>query len=185
MALWVNDNGVWKETKMLWVNDNGVWKEVAGAEPLYQGGYFAGNITVGSTTYALVLSPIESGESPAIAWGPSDTTVIAADSRTDGVANTSYLAGLAGSWPAAEFCDGLTLNGYSDWYMPAIDELMLIFRNMAAVPEDQRFSAVSYWSSTDATDNIRALAMDTSGAQIELTRSLVAPRARAVRRVAV
>jgi prepilin-type N-terminal cleavage/methylation domain-containing protein len=67
--------------------------------------------------------------SPAVsdlAWGPLGTVTglneltAAAD---NGAANTATLAGLAGSYPAADYCDALVQGGYSDWYLPAKDQL--------------------------------------------------------------
>jgi uncharacterized repeat protein (TIGR02543 family) len=55
-------------------------------------------------------------------WGPTGVTTNVWNT-TDGVANTVALAGLTGSYPAADYCDNLTENGYSDWYLPAKDQL--------------------------------------------------------------
>jgi hypothetical protein len=32
--------------------------------------------------------------------------------------------------PAAEFCEGLTIGGFSDWYMPALNELEVCYYNL-------------------------------------------------------
>ena len=34
------------------------------------------------------------------------------------------------SHPAAQFCEGLTIGGYSDWYMPAKNELEICYYNL-------------------------------------------------------
>jgi hypothetical protein len=49
-----------------------------------------------------------------------------------GEANTTFLVGLSGSgtpapYVAAEYCDDLTAHGQSDWYLPAQDELYVLF----------------------------------------------------------
>lgn len=47
----------------------------------------------------------------------------AADSNTDGAANTSALATPVGQYPAAQVCINKLSSGFSDWYLPAICEL--------------------------------------------------------------
>ena len=34
------------------------------------------------------------------------------------------------SHPAAQFCEGLTIGGFSDWYMPALNELEVCYYNL-------------------------------------------------------
>ena len=34
------------------------------------------------------------------------------------------------SHPAAQFCEGLTIGGFSDWYMPARNELEICYYNL-------------------------------------------------------
>jgi type IV pilus assembly protein PilA len=79
------------------------------------------------------------------AWGPSGVTT-GAQSNTDGSANTVILAGLAGSYPAAEYCDALSEGGYTDWYLPAKDQL---FSGRVALGLSGFPSGVYYWSSTE------------------------------------
>ncbi|HFL3415530.1 TPA: DUF1566 domain-containing protein [Legionella pneumophila] len=47
----------------------------------------------------------------------------AADSITDGLANTNALASPAGEYPAAQACLNKSSQGFTDWFMPAICEL--------------------------------------------------------------
>lgn len=50
-----------------------------------------------------------------------------------GEANTAFLVGATGEpdypFAAAEYCDGLSAHGYSDWYLPAQDELNVLYTN--------------------------------------------------------
>jgi hypothetical protein len=39
-------------------------------------------------------------------------------------------------YPAAHFCNDLSIGGYSDWYLPARDELELIYRNLKPVTDN-------------------------------------------------
>ncbi|MDO9579911.1 MAG: DUF1566 domain-containing protein [Bacteroidales bacterium] len=51
---------------------------------------------------------------------------------------------------AVKLCYDLVLNGYSDWYLPSIDELNKLYINRAAIGV---FSTMSYWSSTELDRN--------------------------------
>lgn len=46
---------------------------------------------------------------------------------------------------AARLCYDLVLNGYSDWYLPSIDELLLLYQQRASL---QGLSSGYFWSST-------------------------------------
>jgi hypothetical protein len=49
---------------------------------------------------------------------------------------------------AAKICDDYTLNGFTDWYLPSIDELQLICENLYS-GKIGNFTDGFYWSSTD------------------------------------
>jgi hypothetical protein len=34
------------------------------------------------------------------------------------------------TYPAAQFCEGLSIGGYTDWYMPAINEVQVFYYNL-------------------------------------------------------
>jgi hypothetical protein len=95
----------------------------------YGGGYYAGKISTtgdGVATHYLIVSPKASGQaarSYSTAGGSGDPTSV-----IDGPNNSSTMNN--SSHPAAQFCEGLTINGYSDWYMPARNELMVIYYNL-------------------------------------------------------
>lgn len=54
-------------------------------------------------------------------------------STTDGDGNTATIDAGSYSNPAADYCASLTAFGYSDWYLPAIDELVIIQNNYVAI----------------------------------------------------
>jgi hypothetical protein len=49
-------------------------------------------------------------------------------SEYDGAANTANMADA--SHPAAQYCEGLSIGGYSDWYLPARYELDIAYENL-------------------------------------------------------
>ncbi len=98
----------------------------------YEGGFFAGQIgTGGVATHNLVVAPKSSGEDPAQPWKTSNTSTPGTSSVIDGPANTAaMIAAGAASHPAADFCNGLSIGGFSDWYMPAQNEVEVCYFNL-------------------------------------------------------
>jgi hypothetical protein len=94
------------------------WPAAIGAA--YGGGYFAGQVNQSGTVYNLIVSPKSTGES-SLAYKTANTDDPSAVSVIDGPANSAAINNAA--HPAAQFCEGLTIGGFSDWYMPAQNEL--------------------------------------------------------------
>jgi hypothetical protein len=74
-------------------------------------------------------------------------------SLTDGPGNTAILIASPGHI-AAEFCANLSLNGYTDWYLPAHDELKVMYTNRTATPfaTNNGFASILrsiHWSSSE------------------------------------
>ena len=99
---------------------------VANIGDAYGGGFFAGQINVSGTKYNLVVAPKATGESSSKTWGNLATTT-GIQSVINGPANSASLAALGSSYQAATFCEGLTIGGYSDWYLPAKNELEVLY----------------------------------------------------------
>ena len=97
----------------------------------YEGGYYAGQIGVsGVATHNLVAGPMASADS-AKKWKNANTATPDADSVIDGPQNTADMVadGSSTVYPAAHFCNDLTIGGYTDWYMPAKNELEVCYYN--------------------------------------------------------
>jgi hypothetical protein len=96
----------------------------------YQGGYYAGQIGVsGTATHNLVVAPKSSGQST-LSWMTGTLSAVSgADSNINGPQNTADMvaAGSSTIFPAAYFCSDLVTGGYSDWYMPAKNELEVCY----------------------------------------------------------
>jgi hypothetical protein len=96
----------------------------------FGGGFFAGQIsTTGNSIadYNLVVGPVASAQNSSKQFktsntGGDPTSVI------DGPANSAAMNDA--SHPAAQFCEGLTIGGFSDWYMPAKNELEVCYYNL-------------------------------------------------------
>jgi hypothetical protein len=99
---------------------------VANIGAAYGGGFFAGQINVSGIKYNLVVAPKASGENSSRTWGTSGVTT-GITSVINGPTNSASLAALGAAYQAAVFCEGLTIGGYSDWYLPAKNELEVLY----------------------------------------------------------
>jgi hypothetical protein len=104
----------------------------------YEGGFFAGYIshTADSVaTHALIVAPAATGASGTgytittnLQWKTTNTTTAGTASSFDGAANSANMNNA--SHPAAQFCEGLSIGGYTDWYLPARYELEIAYYNL-------------------------------------------------------
>ena len=99
----------------------------------YEGGFFAGYIshTADSVaTHGLIVAPSASGYNGGapILWKTTDTSTPGTSSEFNGSVNSANMNNA--SHPAAQYCEGLTIGGYSDWYMPAVYEIDIAFQNL-------------------------------------------------------
>jgi hypothetical protein len=104
----------------------------------YEGGFFAGYISHtddGVATHALIVAPAATGATGTgytlttnKQWKTTNTTTAGTTSPFDGAANSANMNNA--SHPAAQFCEGLSIGGYSDWYLPARYELDIAYENL-------------------------------------------------------
>jgi len=98
----------------------------------YQGGYFAGYISHtadGNATHGLIVAPAASGynNKTVVFWKTTASDSPGTDSTYDGAVNTANMATI--DHPAAYYCANLSINGYTDWYLPALYELEIAYYN--------------------------------------------------------
>jgi len=99
------------------------------------GGFFAGKISTagnGIADYNLIVAPVASGESASKQYKNVNTTTPDADSVIDGPQNTADMVADGNStvYPAAHFCNDASIGGFTDWYMPAKNELEICYYNL-------------------------------------------------------
>jgi hypothetical protein len=101
----------------------------------YEGGFFAGQISTagnGIADYNLVIGPVASAQNSSKQYKNANTATAGADSVIDGPQNTADIVADGNStvYPAAHFCNDLVIGGFSDWYMPAKNELEVCYYNL-------------------------------------------------------
>lgn len=124
---WTNMSGV---TQATFMNQRSFVPPLAIGDA-YQGGFFAGQISTTANsvaTHNLVIGPISSAQSNSVLWKTDQTTTAGTSSVIDGPTNSANMNNA--SHPAAQFCEGLSIGGFSDWYMPAQNELEVCYYNL-------------------------------------------------------
>lgn len=91
----------------------------------FGGGYYAGKINDSGTQYYLIVAPKATGESSSKQWKTTNTATSGTSSDINGPSNSASMNDA--SHPAAQFCEGLSIGGYTDWYMPAKNELEVMY----------------------------------------------------------
>ena len=126
----------------------------------FQGGFFAGYIshTANSVaTHALIVAPSASGYNgqATMQWKTTNTTTAGTTSSFNGAANSANMDNA--SHPAAQYCEGLTIGGYSDWYLPARYELDIAYENLKPTTDSNNTSwGINPYSVPERTANFTA-----------------------------
>jgi len=162
-VVWCNECGPSGEMQVF----NGtIWTNVAGgaalpqwppsAGDLYLGGIVAYVFMPGDPGYVageyhgLITTPTDlSTGSEWGCWGSNlpgagGTVLGTGNQNTVDIVATCLTAGIA-----AKICSDLTLNGYSDWFLPSRVELQKLHLNQVAIGG---FASAVYWSSSEGTN---------------------------------
>src|SRR5690606_11616638 len=124
----------------------------------FEGGYVL-STAAKSDRFEILIIADKSAEA-SLQWKTSLTSTPGTSSETDGWANTNAMNDT--THPAAKYCRDYRGGGFSDWYLPAKNELYLFWLNIApgnpATPiafqngGAQALTVPSYyWSSTESS----------------------------------
>jgi len=145
------------------------------------GGFYIGDITDGGVKYKLILSPKSTelnmqyiiNKSGSVGNRTNNTPSYTNGPENTRITSQNVLDGFSAAW----YCSKLDINGYSDWYLPAADELVVMSINRKTFITGPNklewfttftggsgsFTAYSggfYWSSTDNGKISTALRVD-------------------------
>jgi uncharacterized repeat protein (TIGR02543 family) len=98
------------------------------------------------------LEAAPADQSTGTAYGRSTGSATSSDIGS-GKANTYYLMSHGMDVPAAQACWLLDLGGYSDWFLPSLDELNLMFTSLYLNGLGGFTNLAYYWSSTEPANN--------------------------------
>ncbi len=134
------------------------WSNIPVGTACTDGSYYVGLTPDGNVPMYMADVTTEPS-SPDDYWNDGNTTysTTSVTSTTDGDGNTATLivtdsdSGTGGTQPhnAAAYCDALSAHGQTDWYLPAQDELNLLY-NIAPIG-GLLTDATYYWSSTETS----------------------------------
>lgn len=117
---------------------------------VFEGGYYTGVVDIGGgVCYYILVSPNATG-CACCQWKTTRTTTASTCSTTNGYLNT-YGAMQNATHPAGNWTATRSINGYSDWYLPAISETGTMYTNKGSMPAGQGFAGGFYWSSTEGS----------------------------------
>ena len=150
----------------------------------YCGGFYIGTTTANATNYYLIVAPNATG-CALCQWKTTTTATAGTTSLTNGYSNT-YGPLTNEDHPAGNWTATRTIGGFSDWYMPARDELNQLYVNdggatNTTLPAGEGFAAFSYWSSTENSATYACVQRFSDGLYFDITKTN-SRRVRAVRR---
>ena len=152
-------SGLWRVGEVFNARTTDTWRRDPEIGEPFMGGFLAGIIDTDANSadidandtrqngkrYALIVSPKSVGEpSTELRWRTALTGVAEARTRWDGLYATDHIINneTLSNFPIFEFCDQVRTSdpvpddGGSDWYIPAMDELELLYRNLKPGTED-------------------------------------------------
>ncbi len=123
-------------------------------------GLWSGSGSTCSTTYSSRTDGLVTWNNGTGNW--TDTGYTSAVTGKDNTAGLAVLADAGSTYKAASYCENLTAYGNSDWYLPAKNELNILYTNAAAIGHfdvTDGSTVVSggypglYWSSSEGSNN--------------------------------
>jgi hypothetical protein len=130
--------------------------------------------------HGLIAAPSDQGGE--VEWhnGSDILTNATGNAVGAGAANTDLIVSVQGAGTyAAKLCYDLSLNGYTDWYLPSLTELSLLYQKKDVIGGFN--SSYSYWSSTEH-DSGTAWAVHFGGGSSPIySKGYLTMRARAIR----
>jgi hypothetical protein len=98
----------------------------------FGGGFYAGKVNDGGTEYYLIVAPKSSGQNSSVKIKTTigaSATISGIDSVVDGQSNTNSMP-TNSSHPAKQWVSGLSIGGFTDWYIPAKNEMEILYYNL-------------------------------------------------------
>ncbi len=123
------------------------FKIINNLSQIQSGDWYKGGIVFNPSFNGSVLIAPTNDQATNVLWGCLGVSISGAHSLTNGWDNTNSIVESCLERPiASSICDTLNHQGYSDWYLPAIDELISLYQNRQIVGG---FIAQGYFSSTE------------------------------------
>lgn len=121
-----NGDSVWADKKYVFSDKKDKKRKIG---DLYGGGIIVGTWKYPSTTNNyLIMSLQDLTNDAGVPFSNVTSTAVGAYSEYDGAVNSAAIITQAGhSTSAAKLCDNYSANGYTDWYLPSAQEMMMAF----------------------------------------------------------
>ena len=177
-SMWMRIGGTWKEDVMPYVRVSGVWKEcMSYVEPIPSNANIGDDFGGGKVAYIGSEFPVMGGmichsdvgwdyDTTTRQWGCRGTTVgLDGTLLGTGYANTEAAVTHAcnmESDKAPRICWDTDTGGYTDWFLPSLNELNELYLNKSTL---DGFAADWYWSSSESSSRFARFRSFTYGFQ--------------------
>lgn len=117
----------------------------------FKGGYYTGTLT-SPANYYLVVAPNATG-CARCQWKTTNTTTGNCANGTcnadNGYWNTFTYLNVAAAYPAGNWTATRSIGSFTDWYLPAKNELNILYTNKGSMPTGEGYAANRYWTSSE------------------------------------